>query len=143
MANLATGLKKLAENLGSTLKKPGVTIPTATLAAGGAGGLLTSQIINAGADTPDNYIVVTPQNTTPTPTPTPSAQTDDTSLADMANLLYLMNQSKGGGGGTNVSEPETGNGGGFNIMDYLPWIAGLLGVGLIVYLLFDKKKGRR
>lgn len=132
----ATGLKKIASKLSSTLKNPAVTGT-----AGAGAGLLASQIINAGADVPDNIVVINPNSGDSTPQ-NPGTQTDDSSLANIAALWYMMNQSNGGGGGNN-SEPEKTADNGFNLVEYLPWVAGLAGVGLIVYLLFDKKKGRR
>lgn len=123
MAATAGKIKKFAENLGSTLKKA-----TPAALAGGLTVAAFGDVVEATNPTPDVVIV---------------NEKDENDLSTLKDLLYILDDSRGGGGGTNVSEPETGNGGGFNIMDYLPWIAGLLGVGLIVYLLFDKKKGRR
>ena len=61
----------------------------------------------------------------------------------MMGLMYLMNMSNGGGGGNN-SEPETpAENSAVNIREYLPWVVGLVGVGVLVYLLVGKKKGRR
>ena len=137
----ADGVNKLFSKLGSTLKNPVTWGVTAAAGTGATASLLATQAINAGRESPDVIVVNQPTSKT-TPDGLINEKTDN-SLADMMGLMYLMNMSNGGGGGNN-SEPETPaeNSAG-NIREYLPWVVGLVGVGVLVYLLVGKKKGRR